>query len=338
MSLNLEQCPICSDNLRSFDATSYNMQNLLHVDCVNCGEYLIDQSAYNYEFKQATSKWTLPYRAAVSYFIRRRQNLELDESGRVPIVRSEFLESVLGGKFVGPNPSGALKNLIRFFGDQQRLTAEIPDYKAANLRAVAGVSTSLEVIDILSEMDDRALLKYATCETLNPDDRPFNKIRLGLGGWELWESIHRGLEHSRDGFIAMQFGDARLDKLVSDIIRPAIESELGVGLSRVDSPGTARAGLIDNVMRDAIESAAFILVDLSHGNQGAYWEAGLAEGLGKPVIYLCEQAVFDDPKRRPHFDVNHRTTIMWEEDKPDEFIKVLIPTIRTTLRHHYPDN
>ena len=36
-----------------------------------------------------------------------------------------------------------------------------------------------------------------------------------------------------------------------------------------------------------------MISDLSHGNYGAYWEAGFAEGLGKAVIYTCERTIFE---------------------------------------------
>ena len=45
-------------------------------------------------------------------------------------------------------------------------------------------------------------------------------------------------------------------------------------------------------MRERIRDAAFVLVDLTHDNPGAYWEGGYAEGLGKPVIYICEASKF----------------------------------------------
>jgi len=38
-------------------------------------------------------------------------------------------------------------------------------------------------------------------------------------------------------------------------------------------------------------------------NPGAYWEAGYAEGLGKPVIYTCEEAKFVEAS---HFDTKRK--------------------------------
>ena len=81
--------------------------------------------------------------------------------------------------------------------------------------------------------------------------------------------------------------------------------------------------------REKIRDAAFVLVDLTHENSGAYWEAGYAEGLGKPVLYICERAKFEAAKT--HFDTNHLTTVLWEAHKPHEFIEQLIATLRRSL-------
>lgn len=69
--------------------------------------------------------------------------------------------------------------------------------------------------------------------------------------------------------------------------------------------------------------------DLTNNNIGAYWEAGYAEGLGKPVIYLCEKSQFNEFKT--HFDTNHHTTVVWDENDMDAAVKNLKDTIRATL-------
>ena len=110
------------------------------------------------------------------------------------------------------------------------------------------------------------------------------------------------------------------------MIKPAI-GELGYRLE--DMRDAARAGIIDNVMRARIRDAAFVLVDLTHANAGAYWEAGYAEGLGKPVLYLCKNSVFD--AKGTHFDTNHCTTVMWNSGAPDQFRDELLATLRRSL-------
>lgn len=116
--------------------------------------------------------------------------------------------------------------------------------------------------------------------------------------------------------------------LVEKYFRPAIR-QAGFALTRIDDE--PEAGLIDNRLLVKIRLARFLIADLTHGNQGAYWEAGFAEGLGKPVIYTCRKDVFDDPKTKPHFDTNHHQTVLWEDSNPEKAAENLKATIRNTL-------
>jgi nucleoside 2-deoxyribosyltransferase len=84
-------------------------------------------------------------------------------------------------------------------------------------------------------------------------------------------------------------------------------------------------------MRVEIQASDFVVADLSHDNLGAYWEAGYAEGLGKPVIYTCEKSKFELAKT--HFDTNHHLTILWNTDAPNLCLEEFTTTIRATLPH-----
>ena len=101
------------------------------------------------------------------------------------------------------------------------------------------------------------------------------------------------------------------------------------GTTFLDMRDSARAGVIDNIMRIQIRDAKFVIADLTHDNRGAYWEAGYAEGLGKPVIYICEKTKFDEKKT--HFDTNHCLTVPWSRDDDTGFCDALSATIRRSL-------
>ena len=51
-----------------------------------------------------------------------------------------------------------------------------------------------------------------------------------------------------------------------------------------------------------MRGARFVIADLSHDNNGAYFEAGFAEGIGLPVVYTCEVKKFE--AKKTHFDTN----------------------------------
>jgi hypothetical protein len=149
-----------------------------------------------------------------------------------------------------------------------------------------------------------------------------------MSGWERYGSLKRAKIESRTAFMAMQFGDAELDGVVNGCFRPAVR-RAGFEL-RVLTDGQP-AGSIADQLRVALRSSRFVIADLTHGNPGAYWEAGFAEGLGRPVIYSCKKAVWDDPNTKPHFDTNHLVTIIWDPGKLKDAEDRLTATIRATL-------
>ena len=152
-------------------------------------------------------------------------------------------------------------------------------------------------------------------------------VDLTFEGWKRYEAEKQRQFEGNHGFVAMQFDDPNLDSLVNDIVKPTVEKETGYKL--IDMRDVSRAGVIDNIMRTQIRDAAFVIADLTHDNSGAYWEAGYAEGLGKPVIYICEKDKFDGQKT--HFDTNHCTTIPWSRGDEEAFCQELIATLRRSL-------
>jgi len=130
------------------------------------------------------------------------------------------------------------------------------------------------------------------------------------------------------GFMAMEFGHPDLENVVANHIKPTILRSFNIEVNTARD--VAQAGLLDEIIRDHIRRAAFVLSDLTHGNNGAYWEAGFAEGLGIPVIYTCEKRVFDNEST--HFDTNHLTTVMWSIDQLDAFDSDLTEAVSNTLK------
>jgi nucleoside 2-deoxyribosyltransferase len=152
--------------------------------------------------------------------------------------------------------------------------------------------------------------------------------RLTLNGWDRYEELSRKGGVGTRAFIAMKFGEAELNEVLDKHLRPAVK-RTGFDLMRLDDE--PRAGLIDNRLRMEIKQARFLLADLTHANNGAYWEAGYAEGLGKPVIYLCKKAAFEGKQTRPHFDTNHHQTIIWDQATIQTDMDGLVATIRFSI-------
>ena len=151
------------------------------------------------------------------------------------------------------------------------------------------------------------------------------EVTLSFAGWERYEELVRGSPSGHNAFMAMKFEET-LRQIVDEHFRPAVR-QAGFILKLLDDE--PRAGLIDDRLRVEIQGARFVISDLTHDNSGAYWEAGYAEGLGKPVIYTCNRDVFEE--RSTHFDTNHLLTVLWSENELPEAMKMLKATIRATI-------
>lgn len=95
-----------------------------------------------------------------------------------------------------------------------------------------------------------------------------------------FEELKRSIPESQTAFMAMPFGDPLLDRVFEECFKPAV-AETGYQLRRIMDE--QKAGLIDDQLRVAIRGARFTNAELTDANLGAYWEAGFAEGLGRPV-------------------------------------------------------
>ena len=297
-------------------------------ECDICGHYSLNSPVLKIQGRAyAVNNWKLTplERAVLSHRIR-IQSVDSPTAERKPLrITADVLDTIRSSATL-PNPAVQAANLIRFVGDHATRSGEPVTYLPMNEmdyhHAIIGALDSGAVMRLTKELVERKIL---TAECIR--DSSFINVTLSLDGWERYEAEKRGAFKGNYGFIAMQFNDPELDAFVKDIVKPAVKEDIGYDL--MDMNDVARAGIIDNIMRTQIRAAAFVIVDLTHENSGAYWEAGYAEGLGKPVIYICEKETFEI--RGTHFDTNHCTTIPWSMADDAGFRELLTATLRRSL-------
>lgn len=82
-------------------------------------------------------------------------------------------------------------------------------------------------------------------------------------------------------------------------------------------------------IENQIMESSFLVQDLTYKNEGAIYEAGLADGKGKPVIRCIRKKEFDDPQTIPHFDYRQKSMIIWTTY--DELAQRLEEQIKETI-------
>lgn len=130
-------------------------------------------------------------------------------------------------------------------------------------------------------------------------------------GLERIDEYGRNPNNSRSIFIAMSFNSSTLS--VREAIKKGVQD---AGFEPV---------LIDEVIHNHqivpeifqfIRDSRLVIHEVSTPNNGAYYEAGYAEGQGKEVIVTCERASFNGEKgnnNRPHFDIQQKQLLLWDD-------------------------
>lgn len=304
-------CPVC--NIKLVKETE--QRETRYLECARCGPYSLTSKTEWYLQRALQSK---PEAAAkLSYMLRKMTDRE-----QWALLTAEMLDNILSNASL-PTPKQQFENLILWLGSKQpHIARRVPLTEST----VATIGTlNKETLGFLCvHAQEIGLVVSGTRPVENTYE--LSPAQLTFKGWEYFLELQRSVPTSYSAFMAMQFGDVETDAIYREHFKPAI-SATGFELKRLDE--SQPAGLIDDRLRIEIRQARFLIADLTHHNKGAYWEAGYAEGLGKPVIYTCRKDSFD--KEGTHFDTNHHLTVIWEPGKMPEAVEKLKATVRATL-------
>ena len=306
-------CPVCNSELNEQNPGP----NIDYFSCPSCGTFYLTRSLQSILPKKLDTE--KDSNVKISHAIRQMQ-----QNNKAPTLNTDTIKKILERPL--PRPKEQADLLIRWLAENIKGPGETVWVEYNTHGAIIGAKTAEGFDFVLKHLFDIGLVTGNLADSMDTPGRAI--VTLSFSGWEYYEKLKLGGAIYRKGFMAMKFGDPTLDKIVSQIFKPSVE-QAGFKLIKLDD--ILKAGLIDDRLRVEIQSSDFLVVDLTHDNHGAYWEAGYGEGLGKPVIYTCEKKKFETIKT--HFDTNHHLTVIWDNDNPKEAGKALKATIRATLPH-----
>ena len=330
----MNKCPVCQ-NVEGGEFRPVRSDQATHYECDICGKYTMCADPFH-QLDTAhgdLGPWGLTaiQRAVLSHRIRTYSAKPRKTEEELFCITAGVLDRVRGVATL-PSPAVQAMNLVRLIGDAESGSGSpIPRFPL-ELQATIGAFDRDKAIQLAQELKEKEVVRthgpdtwFRQADDSKPHRSEPTKISLSLAGWEQYEAERRGQMSGQDGFLALKFNEPDLDDFVKDVLKPTVEENFGCNL--YDMRDVSQAGVIDNIMRVRIRDARFVIAELSHGNQGVYWEAGFAEGLGKPVVYICEASKF----KEIHFDANHCTTVKWSADESEKFKRELVATLRRSL-------
>jgi nucleoside 2-deoxyribosyltransferase len=315
MTNNQIYCPISGDPINK--ASKYG--DFESINCPACGKYKIDGSSFSILHH---NQYTTEQRAILSHYVRQQ-----NAAGEEPFFLDNLIKQILRD-FSLPKLGEQTDNLILYLG-KNTTAGKISQFYVPALTASAGALDKTNTAFICEYLFKQNYVIHDYKELVIRDD----SISLGLTmkGWERFYELEKGMVDRRIAFMAMPFNDDRLDRVYKEWFKPACKA-VGFELRRVDEK--PEAGIINNKMLVDIRKSRFVIAELTDENRGVYWEAGFAEGLGRPVIYTCDKKYEEKIKetgKAIHFDINHHQIVFWTDDDLLDAAKRLVITIQATI-------
>ena len=308
-------CPLCKSTSATAERDPSG-RDVVNCSCPHCGAFGVTGSLHASLPTYLAQKDSSP---KLSHVVRKAY-----ESGQHLVLHTYTVQAILDNPL--PRPREQADLLVQWLAANSPGPGESIQINYDDHGAIVGAKSHAGFALLVDHLLSTGIVAGSHKTYLSGES--VAQVALTFAGWDYYETLRLGGATYRKAFMAMKFGDSVLDDLLGSIFKPAAK-RAGFDLYKLDD--RPKAGLIDDRMRVEIRASDFIVADLTHDNLGAYWEAGFAEGLGKPVIYTCEGSKFE--ATRTHFDTNHHLTIVWDTSNAEQAGRQLTETIRATLPH-----
>jgi hypothetical protein len=300
-----DKCPVCG-----LEAETYReaMKSRYHSDCARCGG----------KFEITDAVLTVAHRSVEDLLKVREYILRSNLIGSRAIVSSDTIGVVLRSPL--PSISERADRLLAHIASETKYPAE--SWKCPSTEGLAQVLVCAGIYQDLTYFLGLLIERGFLRQTAPGVVYPIVQI-TGAGHDHLEKS--RVSRSGRQAFVAMWFDDSMV--AAYDVaVAPAIV-DAGWKPLRVDRK--EHSNKIDDEIVAEIRRSTFVVADFScaPGNVrgGVYFEAGLAQGLGLPVIWSCRHDCVDDL----HFDTRQYNHIVW--DDLDEFREALTKRILAVI-------
>ena len=174
-----------------------------------------------------------------------------------------------------------------------------------------------EAVYMLDSLAEAGFIKYNFEQSETGEEKGVF-ITLTPRGYSRVDELQKNSSHGRSVLVAMQFGEAT--QPLREAIRKGVTD---AGYVPVFIDEVQHNDFITPELLKQIRDSKFVVADLTHQNNGAYFEEGYAMGLGKPVIQLCKKG------KKLHFDVAQKNTIKWSTE--EELPLMLCNRIKATI-------
>jgi nucleoside 2-deoxyribosyltransferase/transposase-like protein len=315
-------CPICGENYAK-EIRQLESGVMTRYKCERCGSFDIDHVLVTLKDKP----WD-EVKHLVSAWVRRENKSGIPVpniakgAGMSDVSSPEWWANQFRHMGFPETTNEKLDALLLAYADsvsgiyQERIKVDQPELisivAAKNIDEIKGLTSLLEEMGHLRKVG-----------------KAYGALTISAQGWLHTDELRKAIIASNSAFVAMWFDDST--KKYRNAVIAAIEH---CGYKAIVVDQQEYNDFIMNQVISLIRQSRFLVADFTSHPEiendgkvkngvrgGVYWEAGMAYGLGRPVIHTCEDS--GASRSRIHFDVNQYNTIFWKEDELNTEIRPL---------------
>lgn len=339
------KCPICGKEEIDINCNSIT-DTYFFYGCPNCGRFIAPEIDYDSSLKYPKRYSEFNYdrhHLKIYLFYNKSENRpflapqkiyeEYDKSKFVKIynLTSEMVENWYPKTFNDKIDKILLwiSNQSRFMGDEVQVTIE-------DLCLLFFMYNKLDINNVSHSWGNefRFIIKYLLknglignysaehLKTLTQTVILKKNITFVLTetSWQKIYDLQKNQTNNKNVFVAMKFGKE------TQALREKLKEGLEGYNVRIMDEIEHNHQIVPEMLYE-IRNSRFVIAELSHHNNGAYYEAGYALGLGKEVIHICQKSELSNGL---HFDVAQVNTIVYENinEIPEKLKKRIQATIK----------
>ncbi len=299
-------CPLCGGSAYVQSSQQIDGDSVV---CDRCGHFRVERGALQ-GFEQQ--------RHLIAGMTRRSSGLQPSVASRLTLT-SDNIPDVLAGVSLAGGLLDHLDYTLEYVRGHQARSDEFVEYRErveADFPLVFA-RDSKESLHFLQTLAEQGLLE----EPPGRDPARRTSFRLTPAGWQRLRELAKMRLDSNRAFVAMWF-NPELQSTWTEGIRPALKA-LGYEPVRIDY--THGEDRIDDRIIAEIRRSALVVADFTGHRGGVYFEAGLAMGLGIPVVWTCRR----QDNERTHFDTRQYQHLLW--DTPEDLRQQLVNHISARI-------
>lgn len=298
-------CILCNQSAREFQRESRSEVYFLY--CTICGKY--KSASFNDE--TTFSRMTQNKKAMLSAYTRELYEYDSPTPELHTLSDQNQIDKIIQ-RYSKKTVIEKLNNLVLYVGKKTQYFGEPLHIHGENDYPITYSLNREEFENIKNQAFAAHFFRQPTSG---------GNVILTWDGWNKFEDMKHAGVLSKKCFVAMSCDD-ELREIYENGIKSAVEE---AGYESIFIEREEHNEKICDLIIAEIRSCKFMVVDVTGQKQNVYYEAGLAQGLNRDVIWTCKHDEIDEV----HFDTRQYNHIVWEDS--EDLRKKITNRIKATI-------